>query len=232
MAIVYNHIRLDNNEIFYVGIGTDIKRAYIKHNRSNLWNKIIKKYGYYVKITHKDIIWEEACAIEKYLISFYGRLNLGLGNLCNLTDGGDGILGLKKSDETKKIHRLQALGNKNMLGKKHSIETIEKIRIKNKGKIRSEECRTKMRNFIKNKVSDETKKKISLAVSGKNASWYGKFGSEHNTSKEVEQYTINGDLINIFGSTREAQRITKTSHISCCCNGYRKSANGFIWKYK
>ena len=28
MAIVYLHRRTDNNEIFYVGIGDDIKRAY------------------------------------------------------------------------------------------------------------------------------------------------------------------------------------------------------------
>jgi transcription-repair coupling factor (superfamily II helicase) len=48
----------------------------------------------------------------------------------------------------------------------------------------------------------------------------------------TEQYSINGDLIKKYGSFREAQRLTKISHISCCCNGNRKSAGGYIWKYK
>ena len=38
MAYLYRHIRLDTNEIFYIGIGSDInyKRAFIKRGFSNL----------------------------------------------------------------------------------------------------------------------------------------------------------------------------------------------------
>ena len=32
MAIVYRHIRLDKNEVFYIGIGKTEKRAYEKHH--------------------------------------------------------------------------------------------------------------------------------------------------------------------------------------------------------
>lgn len=39
---------------------------------------------------------------ERYLISFYGRRDLGLGILCNLTDGGEGAPGKIVSEETRK----------------------------------------------------------------------------------------------------------------------------------
>lgn len=52
-------------------------------------------------------------------------------------------------------------------------------------------------------------------------------------SKKVEQYDKNGNLINIWPSTREIQRQLgfHNPHISDCCRGKRKTANGFIWKY-
>ena len=65
MAIVYTHIRLDTNEVFYVGIGKNQNRAYASYNRSSWWSKIANKSGYKVVITHKNILWEEACSIEK-----------------------------------------------------------------------------------------------------------------------------------------------------------------------
>jgi len=101
MAIVYKHIRLDTNEVFYVGIGSNKKRAYSKAKRTKLWHNIVNKTDYTVEITHRDLIWEEACTIEKYLISFYGKKADETGTLVNLTDGGDGRCGSKPSQETK-----------------------------------------------------------------------------------------------------------------------------------
>lgn len=53
-------------------------------------------------------------------------------------------------------------------------------------------------------------------------------------SKQVEQYDMNGNLINIFKSANDAKRITGMSqgHISECCRGEIKQYNGYIWKYK
>ena len=68
MAYVYRHVRLDKNEPFYIGIGSDDKyqRAFVKHERNNLWNKIVLKSKYIVEIVfeHPDyevlykIIWK------------------------------------------------------------------------------------------------------------------------------------------------------------------------------
>ena len=120
MAIVYIHKKKESGEVFYVGIGDCEKRAYSKDSRNRWWRFTVKKYDYIVEITHKDIIWEEACVIEKYLIAFYGRKNLGLGTLVNLTDGGDGSFGHVPSQETK-----QKTSN-SLKGYKRSKEEINK----------------------------------------------------------------------------------------------------------
>ena len=62
----------------------------------------------------------------------------------------------------------------------------------------------------------------------------GKFGRNHIRSKTIMQYDRNGNLLNTFFGTMEAQRKTNvnSSHISNCANGKLKSAGGYIWKYK
>lgn len=51
--------------------------------------------------------------------------------------------------------------------------------------------------------------------------------------KPVGQYTIGGELIKVFSSTNEVQRITGFSQGSIwgVANGRYKQAYGFIWKY-
>jgi hypothetical protein len=116
MYIVYQHVRLDTNEIFYIGIGKSKKRAFFKNNRNKHWQNIVNKVDYKVEILHDNISsWELTCTIEIYLIHLYGRKDLGLGTLVNMTDGGEGLL-----------------NSKHNLGKKHSNETKMKMSIKAK----------------------------------------------------------------------------------------------------
>jgi hypothetical protein len=231
MAIVYVHKKKSDNSIFYVGIGVKEKRAYRFNNRNKLWHIIYEKFDVIVEITHRDICYEEACVIEKYLISFYGRKDKNNGELCNLTDGGDGICGFIKSNDLKEKHRKTMLGKQNMLGKKHSLESKNNISKSNKGKNRSISFKLKMKEISKNRFfSEETKKKISQKLKQK-AFWINKFGENHNTSKRVSQYTLDGNFVAVFGSTREAKRFTKISHISSCCNKKRKTAGNYLWEY-
>lgn len=55
-------------------------------------------------------------------------------------------------------------------------------------------------------------------------------------SKEVKQLTINEEIVNTFESAAEAERKTgiSRSHITACClhRKGRKTAGGYIWKYK
>ena len=51
-------------------------------------------------------------------------------------------------------------------------------------------------------------------------------------SKQVAQYTLEGELNKVWNSAMEAERNGFSQrHISECCQGKRKTHKGFIWKY-
>jgi hypothetical protein len=105
MAYLYRHIRLDKNEPFYVGIGSDnnYKRAYNKKGRSYSWKDIAYNVDYDINIILDNLTWEEACVKEIEFIALYGRIDLGKGLLVNMTDGGEGQYGRKINEITRKL---------------------------------------------------------------------------------------------------------------------------------
>jgi hypothetical protein len=125
MAYVYRHIRLDKNEPFYIGIGSDekYKRAFSKQGRSLHWKNIISKFEYEVEIMVTDLTWDEACVKEKEFILLYGRHDLNLGTLTNKTFGGDGVSGIKFTEDAK-----QRMSNSQKNKKPISEETRERMR--------------------------------------------------------------------------------------------------------
>jgi anti-sigma28 factor (negative regulator of flagellin synthesis) len=142
-TVVYIHKRKDTNEVFYVGIGK-IQRPYHKSKRNKYWKSIVNKHGYDIEIIHKDLSWENACKIERQLISQYGRLDLGTGILVNMTDGGE--------------------GNQNII---YTDEWREKQRIASTGRIQTEE--TKKKRALRQtgiKFSKDRKKNISKSKKG------------------------------------------------------------------
>ena len=102
-ALVYFHYT-EAGQLFYVGISSnkDLGRAETKWNRSKFWQNKVSKHGLNVEIVHDGISWEEALKWEVHYIALYGRRNNNTGVLVNLTDGGDGVLGMVWSDEQKK----------------------------------------------------------------------------------------------------------------------------------
>ena len=104
MAYVYRHIRLDENEPFYIGIGSDekYKRAFERTRRNTHWNRIANVSSYEVEILMYDLTWEQACKKEIEFIELYGRRDLNTGTLVNLTGGGDGAYKTFPSLETRK----------------------------------------------------------------------------------------------------------------------------------
>lgn len=144
MAYVYRHIRLDKNEPFYIGIGIteNYLRAYSKKSRNKLWKTIANKSGYEVEVMFDDLSWEEACKKEKEFISLYGRIDTKTGILSNMTDGGDGTIGVKVWNKGKKLsqNHIDNL-SKSHKGIKLTKESIQKAietkrnNFSNKGKI-------------------------------------------------------------------------------------------------
>ena len=179
MAYVYRHIRLDKNEPFYIGIGSDnvYKRANDKKGRNKIWYDIAAKTDYEVEILFDNISWDDACKKEVEFISLYGKKAEG-GLLSNITDGGEGTLGLKHKEETK-----QRLSNI-FKGCKHTEDAIKKIKetskrpcsddkkkklsIANKGHKMTEEQIEKLRiASTGRKLSESAKEKLRIANTGK-----------------------------------------------------------------
>jgi hypothetical protein len=177
MAIVYRHRRLDNNTIFYIGIGVNEKRAYQKRSRNSLWQNIVLKTDYKVEIIAENINYEEAKELEIFLISLYGRRDLNNGILCNMTAGGDGntdmsidvknkistsLIGLKQSEQTKlkRSNTLKKVWENQDLRELKRKQTLELNRlglIGTKGKP-SKKKGIKISQEIKDKVSEGLKK--------------------------------------------------------------------------
>lgn len=102
MFYVYLHITKDTNEIFYVGKGKG-NRAYKSSGRNKFWHSVINKHGFKVEIVKENLTEEQSVALEKQLIHEYGRRDLGVGKLVNLTNGGDGVSGKIYTDNEKKL---------------------------------------------------------------------------------------------------------------------------------
>ncbi len=182
---VYELIDPRNNKPFYVGKGKK-KRMYshvqaVKRgdtpNGSNrkLKNKIQKILSLGLNIKYKKIFLTEnedgAYQREKKII-----MEIGLSNLCNITEGGNdgsgnGFYGKHHSEETKRKMRKN---HKGMLNKNHSEETKKKMSESQKGITHSEETKKKI---SKSKTgiswgchSEETKKKMREQKVGKSLS--------------------------------------------------------------
>ena len=109
----YAYLREDRTP-YYIGKGQG-NRAYIKRygkgrakRPKNLNNIILLK---------QNLTEEEAFKHEIYMISVFGRKDLGTGILHNRTDGGEGHSGYKKSEEEKENLRIKSTG------RTHSEET-------------------------------------------------------------------------------------------------------------
>ena len=79
------------------------------------------------------------------------------------------------------------------------------------------------------------KQKISYSRKGQIMSEQQKERIRQNSQRiNVYQYSLDGKLVGAWRSTREVARVfgCSNSTISRCCNGKRKTAFGFVWKYK
>lgn len=203
---VYKHVRLDKNEPFYIGIGStkNYARAFSRSIRNGIWEKITNKTEYSVEILYENLTIEEAKSIEVELISKYGKIKTG-GILSNITDGGDGISGMKHSEETKRIIREK---RKNQIFSDETKNHLSKVRMCNKcalGKKHSKE---------KNELKSKNQR--------------GKFGGT------IIRSDIEGNIVE-FKSIKDAGDSIKTSYKNiwyACIKRKGKLYKGFYWEYK
>lgn len=133
----YAHYTADINELFYIGKGTQVTRrpqatrAASKAGRNIYWNRKVKKHnGFTYAVLARWETEKEAHDHEIFLITTFKERGF---RLCNLTNGGEGLSGLKHTEKSKKLMSLAAMGNTRCLGVKLSAERVEQLRALHKG---------------------------------------------------------------------------------------------------
>lgn len=129
MFYTYAHYTPEGR-LFYIGKGNG-ERAHSRKGRNVYWKRVVKKYGKpNTQILANWDTEEEAFNHEILLINCFRDMGY---KLCNLTDGGEGSLGLTPwnkgvpwSEEVKLKQGVANIGNKHWVGRKHSPETIRK----------------------------------------------------------------------------------------------------------
>ena len=247
---VYKHT-FPNNKV-YIGITQQEPEKRWKNGlgydaHQTLMKRAIKKYGWQNikhEILYKNLNKNEACNKEIELIALYDSTNKQKGY--NVSQGGEGTIGVKPTEESKEKNRIAHLG------KKASLETRKKISESNKGKHNKK--RTKEQ---KKKISEATKKamqnpilrkRLSETHSGKNHRNYGKHLSDE-TKKKISESSkgkkggfskkvICIETNKIYESISLASKDTKADRygIGQVCLGKRKSAGKYNgqklhWKY-
>jgi len=172
---VYVHMKATDDSVFYVGKGSKYRYT-TKQGRNEYWHRIVNKHGFVAEIVKDGLSFEEANAYEIQLIK---ELRDQGCQLCNMTDGGEGCLGAKKTPEQKAAisqknkgrkwseeSKAKMKGNRNSVGRTASLEVKAKISAAKKGSNNiqgrpvSEETRNKIRES--RKKTEEAKKAMRL----------------------------------------------------------------------
>ena len=154
MFYVYEHIRLDTNQVFYVGKGSS-ERINSKRDRNIYWNNIVNKcINFKSNILLETNDEDFSFFVEEEVIDLYKKRGI---KLSNLTNGGEGISGLKHSKESKEKMRIHALAR---IHPKHTEESKEKIRKASTGIIFTEERKRKISEKAKNRKMPEHVKQL------------------------------------------------------------------------
>lgn len=194
----YSHILIGEQYPFYVGIGTNnllrtpYARAKTKSGRNKYWRNYTKNKKYLIVICSESDDYEQVKQQEIEYISILGKkIEDSSYFLVNITDGGDGTLGTKHTEEHKQRLREKYRGEGNpRFGKEVSQETRDKMSISREGRI----------------VTDETKKKLKIKALERG--YMGPIGGLHHKARVI--HLINNSTKEIL-STYDSIRIAAIS---------------------
>jgi hypothetical protein len=225
---IYQHIRLDRNEIFYIGKGTKkskgniYARAFTKNSRNQYWKNIVQLVPYRVEILEEYESEEECLKRETELIKLYGYSWNGTGTLCNMVEDNDEIRKLariqSKKKVSKEVHQYDLEGN--------YVKSFKSI----SDAVKEHPC------DIYNAASGRT-------ITAGGFQWrtikYDKLQSyneelyEIENSKLVYQYDTDNNLIKEWKGTKQPSEELGINRgaIRNCLSNLAKTAGGFKWSY-
>lgn len=217
---LYRHVRLDINEVFYIGIGTKhfkskYKRSKSDYMRNKFWKNITNKTEWIAEILLESDDYNFIQQKEIEFIKLYGRRDLGKGTLTNLTEGGKGCVGYLHSDSSK--HKMS------LAKSKMSQETKQKIKEARAKQIFTEETSKLLSERVKARVKNGTHNFLK-----------GKIGKDNHKSRAILQFSLSGEFIEEYESMNELYRLYKWKgyHIGNVAKGNKKTAYGYVWKFK
>ena len=166
---VYAYLRKDGTP-YYIGKGKG-RRAWDKGK-----NEVGKPTLDRIIIVENNLTNIGALAIERRLIKWYGRKDLGTGILRNQTNGGDGGPGAKKgtflsTEIREKISKAHLGIKRKPMSEESKKKLSDSLKGKNVGKIRTQEQRQAMSERQKGRkgttCTQETKQKLREINLGK-----------------------------------------------------------------
>lgn len=189
-----------------------------------------------------DTVWKDVVGFEElYEVSCQGKIrNKNNGRLLNGWTIKKGYIQVALRKNKKSyfvlVHRIVAEAFIPNPDRKEFVDHINTITSDN----RVENLR--WCNYTENNNNPTTRRKNSIAKTGKNNPLYGKTHKKEtilkmrNSAKNISvvQISKSGTTLNVWNSMCEAERETgiPQGNITKCCQRKRNTAGGYIWRYK
>ena len=219
VGIIYGWYCIPTDK-WYIGQTIEPKMRFYRHIKSlvykkdnNYFHRALRKYGlenFIYCVLEENVLRENLNMKEQewieYYDSFYDGYNLTAG-------GGQTIFSEESKRKMSKSRKGRDVWNKGKTG------------------IYSEETKRKMSESSKGKHhTEETRRKMSKSRKGRPSPFKGKTSPKR---KKVLKYDLNGNFVKEYTSMTEASKENPKSgkNIGAVCQGKRRQAGGFIWKY-
>lgn len=201
------------------------------YSQSGYFRNAIKKYGwdnFSHEIIKANLTFDEACEFEKFYISIY---NTKRPKGYNLTDGGEGSVGWKPSEEFKKkqsiIHKMQWEDTE-------FRERMMKIRQDENSPYKSDEFRDKISKLVEGEKnpnyqhywSDEQKE--NLRIKQKQNPLYR---NESNPNAKKIMCVETGEVFECIKFAKEKYNIKSEGSLTVALKHPTRTAAGLHWKY-
>ena len=217
---IYRHIRLDKNEVFYIGVGkkrfisenTVYERAFSNRYRNKTWYGIVNKSKIKIEIVLDYLSKDDASNKEKEFIKLYGRIITNNGTLANYDTGG--YKNIERSSLEKIVSKYDEFGQ--------LLKTYNSL----------VECGLD-NNISTGRIHDAINKNI------KRNNYIFKYGSEltvppiYKKYKKIQKLDLENNILEEYENVMQASKITNIPNttIWSYCNNLRKCKE-YKWIYK